>query len=281
MKNLNHVPGNSFDAFEGAVNRKYNGQDKNLLIAAFPQIRQKFDVYDENFANNNLEALHQDGFHVPINAQLKSLYDFGNAAIRSFRTVFESLQSKTVRYTCQYCSMESTEAIDHYVSQAEFPEYVIHPKNLIPSCSRCNGYKGQRWRVDGTRNFINLYLDILPEEPYLFLNVFADQDNAIDFSFELDNLIDIDDAKWSLISNHFKDLHLRERMRRKAIAEFTEFRNRVRMQMENGGSREEVTEVTLQTCNANRIAYGANYWRAVLEEGLVRSDLFWDTIFVE
>jgi len=278
MRNLTPFPDQSFPVFEDAVNRKTDMVSRNVLRMAFPTMRIRFAEYDQLFVANTLETVAINGVHAGIRADLLGMYSYDNAAISSLRRHLEQLQPKSVRYTCQYCTLETAEEMDHVVGQAEFPEFTMHPKNLIPACSKCNRNKGQYWRVNNVKNILNLYLDTLPQVHYLFLDVNIDQFNDLDFSFRLNHDPSISVGLWSLLQRHFTKLDLLQRMKKEAIKNLTEFQVRIRNQVAVGQSVADITQVTLSTAADIRQNYGANYWKAVFEEGLVNSVHFWNTL---
>ncbi len=278
MRNLTPFSDQSFPVFENAVNRKIDLVSRNALQMAFPTMRIRFAEYDQQFIANTLEMIAVDGVHSGIRVNLLGMYSYNNEAVSGLRRNLEQLQPKTIRYTCQYCTLETAEEMDHVVGQAEFPEFTLHPKNLIPACSKCNRNKGQYWRVNNVRNILNLYLDTLPQIQYLFLDVYIDQFNDLDFSFRLNRDPTISEGLWSLLQRHFTKLDLLQRMKKEAIKNLTEFQVRIRNQVAVGQSVLDITQVTLSTAADIRLNYGANYWKAVFEESLVNSVLFWNTL---
>lgn len=70
--------------------------------------------------------------------------------------------------TCQYCTLNSVNTLDHIIPKENYPEYAVHPKNLFPACSQCNSKKSNKW-LDNNNNFefINLYSHDLPNLQYL------------------------------------------------------------------------------------------------------------------
>lgn len=278
MRNLIPFPNQSFPVFEDAVDRKTDQVSRNALTAAFPTMRIRYIEYDQLFLANTLETIAVNGVHVGMRADLLSMYSYDNAAISGLRKHLEQLQPKAIRYTCQFCSLETAEEMDHVVGQSEFPEFSVHPKNLIPVCSKCNRNKGQYWRVNNIKNILNMYLDILPQVQYLFLDVIVDQFHDLDFNFRLTHDPAINPSLWSLLQRHFTKLDLLLRMKKEAIKNITEFQLRIRNQIAAGQSIADITQVTLSTALDIRQNYGANYWKAVFEEGLVTSVHFWNTL---
>lgn len=278
MRNLNPYPHNSFDILNDAVGRKTDVAARNAIIAFLPGLQSKFLDFDRLFLFNQLESLIDDNQFNEITEHLLKLYGYQNVALRSIRTVLENLQPKSIRYTCQYCSLETIEQMDHVVSQSEFPEFAIHPKNLVPSCSKCNEKKGDQWRINGVKNVLNPYLDILPTQRYLFVNVFLDNYNDVDFEYFLDYPDDIFPEISELIQRHFFKLNLLDRMRRSAIIHLSEFQIRMIQEVSNGRSREELVETTFENSNSLREVFGANHWKPVMEEAIANSEVFWNSI---
>ncbi|RYF26790.1 MAG: hypothetical protein EOO42_00615 [Flavobacteriales bacterium] len=278
MRNLVPFPDQSFPLFEDAVDRKTDLVAKENLTNSFATLQVMFEEYDQLFNTNSIETIATNNVHIGIRTELLGMYSYDNVAVSEIRRQLSQLQPKTVRYTCQYCSFESIEEMDHIVGQREFPEFTLHPKNLAPICSYCNRKKGQYWRVNNLKSTLNIFLDILPTVRYLFLNVFVDQYNELDFDFQLNGNQAIADPLWQLIQRHFTKLELLSRMKKEAIKYFTEFQLRLRNQMVSGQSIADITQVTISTATDIRQNYGANHWKAVFEEGLIVNPLFWNTI---
>jgi hypothetical protein len=278
MKNLVWYPHDGFTAFIDAVGRKTDLAAKWRLTAAFGTIQPKFINYDLLFMSNELEELLDDGVHTPIINDLQSLYAADNALVGVIRKTVESLQSRSLRYTCQYCTLESSATMDHVVPQSEFPVFAIHPKNLIPSCNSCNQYKGTRWRVGTHRDLINFYTDQLPNYRYLHAVIFEDEFGDIDFKYRLSYPPGLNWSFYQLVIRHFSKLHLLERMRKGAIKHLTEFEGLIRLLYIKGETRAELTVTIMENCTSLRNDLGLNHWKPTMMEALVTSDLFWDKL---
>lgn len=70
--------------------------------------------------------IHKDDF--------ESLYERPPVALKSYL--------KNLRYglngACPMCGRDNLGTLDHYLSKANYPEFSLFSKNLIPACSRCN-----------------------------------------------------------------------------------------------------------------------------------------------
>jgi hypothetical protein len=215
---------------------------------------------------------------IPSRADLHSLYNYKSKTIRRFRSEISALQPQAIRYTCQYCTLTPAQSLDHFLPKEAYPEFSIHTLNLIPCCSTCNGHKSHIWKNGEDRLFINYYLDTLPEEQYLFVQVFQDANNEMDFRFFLDNLSNIPEAEFNLIDSHFTRLKLFKRMKRSAVGMVSELKNSIISGVEKA-SLVDVVDTVKSTALRNKVSYGNNHWKAVLEIALVESDIFLAHVF--
>lgn len=168
--------------------------------------------------------------------------------------------------------------MDHYLGQDKFPQYAIHPKNLIPCCTACNSNKGEDL-VDqqGIRTVLNVYTDPFPTQRYLYANFDLDG-NEIVYTFSLINNNGIDANLWALVTNHFKELKLLDRLKTDTIKPFTEFRSLMMASLEQGTAIPEITATVMGAIQRDRLIFGNNAWSPALQEAAVNSPLFWQDI---
>lgn len=173
MKNVKPFNHDCFEVFNDAVNRKNAGVDKSALLSIKKEIKNDYNNYKSRFLINNISSIDPNILLVPHKEKLLALYDYQNKAIRNIRKSIEDCQIETIRYTCQNCSLDSISTMDHVLPQFQYPEFAINAYNLFPCCSICNTFKNKAIK-DGEGNdiFLNLFLDILPEEQYLFVNMY-------------------------------------------------------------------------------------------------------------
>ncbi|MGX7109555.1 HNH endonuclease [Facklamia miroungae] len=57
---------------------------------------------------------------------------------------YKSILSLAMIGRCPYCEKKDADEIDHFFPKKKYPIYSITPNNLIPSCHRCNQYKGEK-----------------------------------------------------------------------------------------------------------------------------------------
>jgi 5-methylcytosine-specific restriction endonuclease McrA len=269
MKNLDPYLGSAGTFFDDTIARKEDPALVARLVAAKPQLIPRYQIYDAAFAVNHLESIQPDLAFAAIGADLREVYKYNSLAMRNFVEAVGSLQPVTVRYRCQYCTVTPNESLDHYLPQSTYPEYSIHPRNLVPCCKTCNGYKSNTFLINGQRQFINYYLDQLPQVQYLFARVTVNPNGDVDFSFYLQNRNNaVPPRVFALLSTHFKKLRLFIRMHKAASTVISEFFDTIDENAERLSRQETIDEV-LRLTSKNKIACGPNYYMAILKEALV------------
>lgn len=276
MKNLKPYKENCFEIHEKAVDKKHNGELKNRLQLLNPTVKKEFYNFSDKFKTNELSLLAPNQTLALSKEDLLTLYKYQSSVVISVRESIKKLQIKTITNTCQNCTIDSANTLDHLLPKSTFPEFSVNPINLFPCCSTCNSYKLDDIENQDGKNFLNLYLDELPKEQYLFVNIFWDEYNEINFKFYLDNIEEeIDLELFTIIRNHYTKLNLFERMRLKSIEYVSEFENEI-FKFRHKLSLEDIVSESIKTANINKEAYGYNHWKYILEISLLKSPIFID-----
>lgn len=231
-------------------------------------IHNRYQEYEERFANNSLEAIVAAVYAPNERTDLSSLYDYGMVPFQILRQKLGITDTGRV-VKCQNCTINDSNTFDHLIPQSEFIEYTIHPKNLMCSCSDCNGRKGAIWRnYTGKRTSLNLYLDQLPEAQYLFVNV--DVGNIrTDVSFYLDNPGGIiDEDLFTLLKSHYTKLNLCQRFAEGSDTVITSFKT-ILEPLRIVPDVEMRKSIVNESIRKEKIAFGFNYWQSVLKSKLI------------
>ena len=200
------------------------------------------------------------------------MYGYQKKIIRNIRSNITNQQIVTIQSTCQNCTIDSVNTMDHVLPKEKYPEYAVNGYNLFPCCSRCNSYKSES--VDHSA-FLNLFIDKLPSVQYLFVRVYWDID-SVNFEFFLSNEKGlIPNEFYTQIENHYANLHLLQRMKDASRSYLSEFISSNKNYYKKLG-KDEVIEAVLESIKEDRVAYGYNYWRCCLKIALIESDIFWD-----
>lgn len=276
MKNLIPYNEDCFNIHKRAVDRKHKSDLKSRLELLNETIQTDYNTFLKRFNENKLYKLTPNTNLKNSKNDLLTLYDYQSSVIISVRESIKKLQTQTIVSTCQNCTIDSANTLDHLLPKSKFPEFVVNPKNLIPCCSTCNSYKLNSINDDGKDLFLNLYLDKLPEEQYLFTDITLDKYNEIHFQFYLKNIDNkINTDFFDILKNHYRKLCLYERMRLKSIEYISELENLILGFKENL-PLDEIINILRNNAQINKKAYGQNHWKYILEETLLNSPLFTD-----
>lgn len=86
--------------------------------------------------------------------------------------VLEAIEGKLIPepYLCPYCLMRQPKSLDHFLPQADYPEFSILAWNLVLVCETCNRRKSNTLHV-APRSVLNPYFDPLPATPLLYADI--------------------------------------------------------------------------------------------------------------
>lgn len=134
------------------------------------------NIYGEAFIDDNLVAVPQ-GVPVSLNGPQKDCEDMGE--LYAFHSVpmgklFDEVLSSDgyLNEMCPVCDAVKATTFDHYLPQSAYQLFAVHPLNLIPCCTVCNGRKNSFVFDDkGVRKFWNAYIDDETDEQYLFCDI--------------------------------------------------------------------------------------------------------------
>ena len=200
------------DIIHSKRNTKKNPRFKDDIVAISNAQSGYFDVYDDAFNFNSLASIDAAAYNDNDKNNLKALYSYRNKKIQELKNALtiHPLHKNSVLNTCQNCTINEVDTMDHILGQTEFPEFAVHPKNLFPCCSVCNKKKSDDYvDEDGFQLFLNLFLDDLPQSQYLHVEL---GNNWLP-RFYLRQPDDISDDLFRLIENHYKRLDLLTRFR--------------------------------------------------------------------
>lgn len=272
MKNLKEYDGDIIEFFDNVLKSKKNSKKypgyKTQLENLKEIIHKQLHYYLEKFDNDILEELVPLSLNETDDNALQKMYSYSQKIFQNLKVKLTTNENNRKSGTCQYCTIGEVNSFDHFTPQSEFPEFVVNPINLIPCCTTCNGYKGNRWRKDGKRTLLNLYLDLLPQTQYLFVDIVF-EDSVIIPNFYLDNQSAINEDLFRKIENHYNDLMLFKRFRENSDNVISELENTLRFYGKKI-SIEDIKGITTE----ERSLWGYNYWQTVLKLELLDNDEF-------
>ena len=249
---------------------------KDRIIKFNNDLMQPYSNYDVSFQSNTIYTLISDPkFHQKaIKNDLLDLYKYSSKPFVELRNELVKLPNNRSFDTCQYCAINSINTLDHILPKEKFPEFVVHPKNLFPACSLCNGKKSTKFLNRGIPEFLNLYIHKLPQVQYLFVEIILDK-NTFNLRFYLKNINSIDPNIFAIIENHYSNLDLLSRYEKQANSIISIFEDTI---LSNLGSQtlDELLQMCINSLPAYRKTLGYNHYKIILEEELCTGSAFRD-----
>jgi hypothetical protein len=244
---------------------------KTMLTLQHQEILSRYLTFEKAVQDRTLQSLQKCDKLGQYSKALRSCYDGNTKGIRKVKKLIASSQPARLLKYCPMCSTTLPNTHDHYLPASSFPEYSVHPLNLIPCCSTCNSIKDDGWLDDHDRRlYLHLYSDFLPECVFLRVSLLHEQHAAgVGASFSLHRPPDIAPSDWSIIESHFKNLHLIERYTEQSNDEIAEILADCGAFLIEGGRN--AARFLERRASERASTYGENNWRVVLMRELAKS----------
>jgi len=276
MKNVKPYTEDTFLFHKEVISKKKNTKKnkyfKERVSRHNDDIEICFRKYDNQFDNNTLQDLIQFGYAGIKKKTFLQLYSFNAKIFQKLKIKLTTKDGNIVDNICQNCTISEINSFDHVVPKDEFPEFVVNPKNLFPSCTNCNSRKGTTWREDGRCVFLNLYTDILPNEQYLFVKIEIDN-NELKLTYSVKNINNIDTELYNLIDTHYDKLNLLERFENNSDIVVSELENEIN-EYKDKVSLTDIKDIIVKKCNKDKELLGSNYWKSILRLALINDDAY-------
>jgi len=243
---------------------------KEQLAAISDTQSQYFDDYDDAFDMNSLALMLSMPYSDNDKVNLKSLYNYRNKRIQALKNTLTTHPhyKEHILNTCQNCTINEVDSMDHVLGQTEFPEYSVHPKNLFPCCTACNRKKSDNYaKEDGSLLFLNLFIDDLPQSQYLKVEF----DTNWMPLFYLEQPGDVTDDVFNLIKSHYEQLDLLQRFRGSSSGIISTLKATIKSFKGMGiNIRDKIDE----QCKDQELFLGYNHRQIVIYRALGSSDDF-------
>lgn len=241
---------------------------RNQLISAHAFVTERYSALEEAVANESLSDMEIDARAAPLREILRSCYDGSTQPLRNLKAAIVSAQPTRLMKYCPMCGTTLHSTFDHYLPAVKFPEFAVHPLNLVPCCSRCNSTKDDDWlSASGRRQYLHAYSDEPPDRQFVKVNLHEKGGlSGVGATFSLVRPHGVPDDMWQLIKSHFDRLNLLDRYDEQGNDEIAEILSDCRTFVEAGGGdvRQFLSALAKDRC----AVYGRNHWRAVLMESL-------------
>lgn len=265
MRNLAPLPDDPtyLDRYVAIRNKKHMAT-RVPLIAAHALIEERYQAHAEAIGNGSLASLKSHDKAILLRDTLRACYDGATQPLKQLQQAIRDAQPKRLLKYCPMCGTTLPRTFDHYMPGVKFPEFAVHPLNLVPCCSTCNSTKGDDWlSVAGTRQFLHAYTDEVPDVQFVQVTLHQEQTLAgVGATFSLERPAGVTDELWKLIDSHFRRLKLIDRYDERGNDEVAEILSDCSEFLDAGG--QDARKFLIGRAKDRRTVYGRNHWIAVL-----------------
>lgn len=161
MRKINCYTGDSKE-FLYSIGNALHAENKSTYLSIEGELYAKYDEFDDN--TTSLETLTPAWVQkTPENGvKIDCAHDMYSRERKDIATLWEYLKNVNGGkvFKCPLCGVRDVTDLDHYAPRSIFPEYSVHPRNLIPTCHECNLEKDNDWLTPaGHRIIFNAYFD--------------------------------------------------------------------------------------------------------------------------
>ncbi|WP_413518353.1 HNH endonuclease [Carnobacterium maltaromaticum] len=198
LHSLNPISVNGLDSFSYYENIvKSKQKEKKVILygvkmkggtlnysSLYEIMKMKYKIFDTNL--HQLEILSAGTFAEDEKEALHHCYTSPTKALNDLKDTIIASQIPFYQNKCAYCGIGGIDSMDHYVPKEKYPEYSVHPLNLVPSCSKCNSKKSDLFIKNRCREIFNPYCD---KEERQVLEITINQgDSPKKITFKIDYL---------------------------------------------------------------------------------------------
>lgn len=251
-----------------AIRDKKHSPTRASLVAAHALLSQRYQDYEQAIVRNTLTGLAQSHAALALSKPLRACYGSPTQPLKDLKKAIVDTQPKRQLKYCPMCGTTLPKTYDHYLPAALFPEYAVHPLNLVPCCSLCNSIKDDDWLcAAGERQYLHAYSDALPDAQFVYVTLHQHVAlKGVGATFSLQQPVDVPAEQWRLIDSHFRRLHLIDRYDELGNDEIAEMLSDGKAYQDAGGS--DVQDFLRCRSTDRRGVYGRNHWVAVLMSAL-------------
>lgn len=275
MRNLFPFSGDSFQFYcEIRDSLKCDKSRDIKLNEIHNELRDAYVRFDANFEKNVLSSTSPMELHVDTKKVLKNLYWYRRQKIAQLYKELTTGEYNRLSNKCPYCSLGEVSSFDHFLPKAEFSEFSVHPRNLIPACGKCNMNKGNFYK-----GIINLYKDDLPKEKqYLFVNLTL-YDSWIKADFYIGNESGIGSDLFNKIKRTFEVLKLNERYKQSSDDQIMKVLEYIKLKKNSLRDKLQVKDDLLIEFRQLNISKDVNDWRYVFRKACLENTQVYDYLW--
>lgn len=174
MRNINHSVQDPI-TFIDSISKNLHKVDQLQYKKVESDVKNQYSI----FANNQrqLETINPlwntlNGADMSKMECTRKMYSRQRKSIKDLWNELHTLNGGGKVLRCPLCGLDYVYDLDHYMPKSIYPEYAVHPQNLIPICRRCNNKKLEQWvDLQNKRVIFNAYFDIITIERPLICDI--------------------------------------------------------------------------------------------------------------
>ncbi len=256
--------------------KKISGEidHKSLLVSKHAEIVASYAAFARAIQRNELGTLVPNPALTPIHRSLVSCYSNRSSGVGDLKKTISSVHGLRVLKYCPMCGVTSPTTHDHYLPSSQFPEFSVHPVNLVPCCSTCNSTKDDDWLDQNSRRqYLHLYSDLIPADVFLEVTLHSPATlSGVGATFALSRPTGFRLKDWRLVQSHFARLKLLDRYTERSNAEIAEILESCAEHLLHGGSQPR--RFLRGIADRQELIYGTSNWRVQLMRELAASNKF-------
>lgn len=234
------------------------------VLATFSEYEQRFHLMSSR-AGSAFTLAEED-----IRENLIGCYKNETFSSKYVKGKIFSTQPDTLKNLCPYCMLDRPRTLDHYIPKAEFPEYAMFVKNLIPCCYDCNNVKDELWRTNTARQFIHFYNDNILDMQFLHSELLFNGNGVapiVQHSLRQPARMSINNFR--IVSAHFSNLALLkaydDRANNSLSSEIETLETYINLGIQNSA----IIDILHTRFTSLSTSHGINYYQAVLYQTLI------------
>lgn len=258
------------EVFEHCISAKIKEATKNRLILLVDQIDESDAEY--NTLGETSQLFTSAEIAIPPGTVLLEIV---NVYVNRFqppdsmgRKYYDLVMECAANGRCPFCLIGTVSELDHYLPKQRFWTYVVTPRNLIPSCERCNKSKLEHVATTFEEQTIHPYYDDFQQRTWLTANIVEAAPPGV--VYDVTNIDGWDDAQISRATTHFGVHGLAELYASNAANELSD--NALRFHELHKASGADGIRDYLT--NELRYIMLRNHWKGALYRALAESDWF-------
>lgn len=202
------------------------------------------------------------------------LYESSTAPMERLREdLFRNIPKELQRY-CPFCGIDRCHTLDHYLPRTAYPEFAVHPWNLMPCCDRCNRIKSTQVLDSSSKRLVfNIYSDVISTTSLLKASVALNANNLPRATFILDQTATVSVTEMNAMNRHLTALGLFDEYASASNEYFSEIVSSLREHHARANAA-RIIHYLEREANRYQNLFNINHWRSVLLRGMADSPTF-------